>query len=127
MTSSNEKAPAPDATVHGASVSILDGTDAKHSTRPAAAQPVPFSQDAVAQAFAAQHAGGVKYVSAVTTRNKWFLRYDVEWERPLRYGEEWQADNTLLVRSLILDLCRQMVPVDDTPLAREMVSADFVV
>jgi hypothetical protein len=56
---------------------------------------IPFSEDAVAQAFAERHAGTVRYVAEISTRHKWFILKDGAWVR----------DDTLLVQHLVSEIC----------------------
>ena len=76
-----------------------------------------LSQDAIALAFAAQHAGKFKYV-ATNVRVRWFIFNDAT--------QKFELDDTQYVRDCIRALCRSLAPEDDPALARAMCSHQFV-
>ena len=84
---------------------------------PSLAKPHALSQDAIALAFAAQHAGKFKYV-ATNNRHRWYI-FNAETQR-------WENDTTFEVRNLIRELCRDFAPAYDPVRAIEMGSVKFV-
>jgi putative DNA primase/helicase len=80
--------------------------------------PVPFSEDALALAFAERFAGKFKYVHGTSPR-RWFS-WDAE-------AEAWATDSTLLHLDRIRSVCREAAAgCDDAHLARELTSASTI-
>jgi putative DNA primase/helicase len=71
----------------------------------------PFSEEALALAFASAHAGELRYVEL--------------WGRWLYYdGKQWKFDDTRKVFSLARNLCREAASAADTPrIAKQIASA----
>jgi putative DNA primase/helicase len=76
-----------------------------------------FSEDALALLFAERYAGEVRYCSASSSRHKWHV---------LTNGE-WEIDYTLHVFDLVRGICRAAAAnCKDPALARQLTSAETV-
>ena len=105
----------------------------KASLAPTQAPPVerytglPFTEDAVALDFVTRYGRFIRYVSAVTTRHKWFYRFGWVITVPENDNREWLVDDTLFILDSIREFCREEAKACGDPhLARNMVSADFI-